>query len=212
MSAYADQEELDKLKDWWKNYGPALIAGVLLGAAILVGVRYWTQHKEQSHQAASVIYEQMLQSYRANKRDLVRYSGESLINDYASTPYAGMAALILARIDFDAGDMAAARKRLQWAVENADDVATAHAARLRLARLYLSGGEKDAALALLDVKDQAGFTTEYEELKGDIYAAQGKNQEARVAYGEALKRLPAGSPYAPVLNMKLDDLGPEQKP
>ena len=212
MTAYADQEELDKLKDWWKNYGHALIAGVLLGAAILIGVRYWTQHKEQSHQAASVIYEQMMQSYRANKRDLVRYSGESLINDYASTPYAGMAALILARIDFDAGDMAAARKRLQWAVENADDAATVHAARLRLARLYLSGGEKDAALALLDVKDQAGFTTEYEELKGDIYAAQGKNQEARVAYGEALKRLPAGSPYAPVLNMKLDDLGPEQKP
>lgn len=212
MSAYADQEELDKLKDWWKNYGPALIAGVLLGAAILVGVRYWTQHKEQSHQAASVIYEQMLQSYRANKRDLVRYSGESLINDYASTPYAGMAALVLARIDFDAGDMAAARKRLQWAVENADDAATVHAARLRLARLYLSGGEKDAALALLFVNDQAGFKTEYEELKGDIYVAQGKNAEARAAFGEALKRLPAGSPYAPVLNMKLDDLGPELKP
>lgn len=212
MTAYADQEELDKIKDWWKNYGYALIAGVLLGAAILVGVRYWTQHKEQSSQAASVIYEQMIQNYRARKPDLVRFSGESLINEYSSTPYAGMAALILARMDFDAGDMAGARKRLQWAVENADDVATVHAARLRLARLNLSGGDKDAALALLDVTDQAGFKTEYEELKGDIYAAQGKNQEARAAFGEALKRLPVGSPYAPVLNMKLDDLGPEQKP
>ena len=212
MSAYADQEELDKLKDWWKNYGHALIVGVLLGAAILVGVRYWTQHKEQSHLAASVIYEQMMENYRAKKSDLVRHAGESLINDYVSTPYAGMAALILARMDFDSGDMVAARKRLQWAMENADDAATVHTARLRLARLHLSGGDKDAALALLDVKDQAGFTTEYEELKGDIYAAQGKNQEARAAFGEALKRLPAGSPYAPVLNMKLDDLGPEQKP
>lgn len=212
MTAYADQEELDKLKDWWKNYGRALIVGVLLGAAILVGVRYWTQYKEQSSQAASVIYEQMIQNYRARKPDLVRFSGESLINEYSSTPYAGMAALILARMDFDAGDMAGARKRLQWALENADDVATVHAARLRLARLNLSGGDKDAALVLLDVTDQAGFKTEYEELKGDIYAAQGKNQEARAAFGEALKRLPVGSPYAPVLNMKLDDLGPEQKP
>lgn len=212
MSAYADQEELDKLKDWWKNYGHALIAGVLLGAAILVGVRYWTQYKEQNLQAASAIYEQMIQSYRAQKPDLVRYSGESLINDYSSTPYAGMAALILARMDFDSGDMAGARKRLQWAVENADDAATVHSARLRLARLYLSGGDKDAALALLDVQDQAGFTTEYEELKGDIYVAQGKNEDARAAFREALKRLPAGSPYAPILNMKLDDLGPEQGP
>jgi predicted negative regulator of RcsB-dependent stress response len=49
-------------------------------------------------------------------------------------------------------------------------------------------------------------------LKGDIYAGQGKNEEARAAFREALKRLPAGSPYAPVLNMKLDDLGPEKTP
>ena len=212
MSTYADQEELDKLKDWWKNYGNALIAGLLLGAAILVGIRYWTQHKEQSLQAASVIYEQMMQSYRAKKPDLVRHSGESLINDYSATPYAGMAALILARMDFDSGDMAGARKRLQWTVEHADDTATVHAARLRLARIYFSGGDKDAALALLDVTDQAGFKTEYEELKGDIYAAQGKIVEARAAFREALKLLSAGSPYVPILNMKLDDLGPEPRP
>jgi predicted negative regulator of RcsB-dependent stress response len=60
------------------------------------------------------------------------------------------------------------------------------------------------------VKDQAGFEAEYAELKGDIYLAQGQREQARTAYREALKQLPAGSPYAPVLNMKLDDLGSEK--
>ncbi len=212
MSAYADQDELDKLKAWWKNYGNALIFGILLGAAILIGVRYWTQHTEQSYHAASTLYEQMWQSLRAKQPDIARQSGESLVNEYSSTPYAGMAALILARMDFDAGDMAGARKHLGWAVEHARGEATVHAARLRLARLYLNEGDKDAALALLNVKDRGGFEAEYEEIKGDIYSAQGQRGQARAAYREALKHLPADSPYAPILNIKLDDLGPEKAP
>lgn len=210
MSAYAEQEDLDKLKAWWKNYGNAVIIGVLLGAAILGGYRYWSQYTEQRLEAASMLYEQMLQDFRAKRPDNARKSGESLVNDYSSTPYAGMAGLMLARLDFEAGDAAAARKDLQWVVEHAKNAAVMHAARLRLARLHLNSGDKDAALALLGVKDQAGFEAEYEELKGDVYAAQGQREQARAAYREAIKHLPAGSSYLPVLNMKLDDLGPEK--
>ena len=209
MSAYDEQEELEKLKAWWKNYGNAMIFGILLGAAILVGVRYWKQHTEQSLQTASVLYNQMLQNYQV-KPGIARKTGEELVKDYASTPYAGMAGLLLARMNFEAGDTAAARKQLQWVLANAGDAATVHAARLRLARLDLDSGNKDAALALLNVKDEGGFESEYEELRGDIYLAKGQRDEARAAYREALKHLAEGSPYARILNMKLDDLGPEQ--
>ncbi len=210
MSAYADQEELDKLKAWWKNYGNSVIFGVLLGAAILIGFRYWTQYTEQRLQAASVLYDRMMQDFHSRKLETARQSGESLLKDSSSTPYAGMAGLMLARMDFEAGDAAGGRKHLQWVVENAKDAATMHAARLRLARINLDSGDKQAALALIEVKDQAGFEAEYAELKGDIHLAQGQREQARAAYREALKQLPAGSPYAPVLDMKLDDLGPEK--
>lgn len=210
MAAYEEQEDLEKLKAWWKNYGNALIFGVILGGAILVGFRYWTQHVEQQRQAAAVLYDRMLQDLRSNKYDVARHSGESLVNDYSSTPYAGMAGLMLARMDFNAGDTAAARQQLQWVLKNAGDPATKNAARLRLARLYLSSGDQKSALALLDAQDQAGFESEYAELKGDIYSAQGHRGQARAAYREALKHLPADSPYVQILNMKLDDLGPEK--
>jgi predicted negative regulator of RcsB-dependent stress response len=210
LSAYADQEELDKLKAWWKNYGTSVIFGVLLGAAILIGFRYWTHYTEQRLQTASVLYDRMMQDFRSKRPAMAFKSGESLLNDYSSTPYAGMAGLMLARMDFEAGDAAGGRKHLQWVVEHAKDAATMHAARLRLARINLDSGDKQAALALLEAKDQAGFEAEYAELKGDIHLAQGQREQARAAYREALKQLPAGSPYAPVLNMKLDDLGPEK--
>lgn len=210
MTAYDEQEELEKLKAWWKNYGNSLIFGVLLGAAVLVGFRYWTQSKEQRLQDASVLYNQLVLEVRSKKTDDARKAGESLINDYSATPYAGMAGLLLARLDFDAGDTKAARAHLQWVLDHAKDPAAVNAARLRLARLLVGSGDKDAALALLNAKDQAGFEGEYEELRGDIYAALGKRDEARAAYSEALKHLPPDSPYIPVLNMKLDDLGPEK--
>lgn len=209
MSGYDEREDLEKLKTWWKNYGNSVIFGILLGASALIGIRYWQQHTEQRLQSASVLYNQMLQDFHG-KPGSARTSGEELIKDYASTPYAGMAGLMLARMDFDAGDAVSARKHLQWVLANAGDAATKHAARLRLARLYLDGGDKDAALALLNVKDQGGFESEYEELRGDIYLAKGQRAQARAAYREALKHLAEGSPYARILNMKLDDLGPEQ--
>jgi predicted negative regulator of RcsB-dependent stress response len=210
LTAYDEQEELEKLKAWWKNYGTSLIIGVLLGAAVLVGFRYWTQHKEQRLQDASILYNQLVQDVRGRKTEAAREVGETLVKDYSATPYAGMAGLLLARLDFDAGDAKAARAHLQWVIDHARDAAAANAARLRLARLLAGAGEQDAALAMLNTKDRAGFEGEYEELRGDIYAAQGKRDEARGAYREALRHLPPDSPYLPVLNMKLDDLGPEK--
>jgi predicted negative regulator of RcsB-dependent stress response len=210
LTAYDEQDELEKLKTWWKNYGTAVVIGVLLGVGALAGYRYWTQHQEQRLQEASALYQQLVLSLREKKTEVARETGTLLLKDFPGTPYGGMAGLLLARLDFDSGDLKAARARLQWVMDNARDPATANAARLRLARLLLGEGDKDGAAALLDVKDRAGFESEYDELRGDIYAAQGKREAARSAYREALKHLPADSPYVRVLNMKLDDLGTEQ--
>lgn len=207
MSAYTEQEELEKLKAWWKNYGGALVLGVVLGLGLLFGSKYWDQYQETRREAASNLYADMLQQTREAKIDAARASATRLTEDYASTPYAGMAALMLARLSFDAGDRAAARTHLQWAVDNARDPATAHAARLRLGRLLLDAREYDAALAQTQISNHAGFESEYAELRGDVYAAQGKTIEAREAYVAALKQLPADATHRRALQMKLDDVG-----
>jgi predicted negative regulator of RcsB-dependent stress response len=209
VSAYTEQEELEQLKNWWKTYGGSLIAGVALGLAILFGYRYWVDYRQTQREAASVLYDQLLDDMRARKPE-ASASGAKLIDDYASTPYAGMAALLLARHAYETGDKAGARQRLEWVVANAKDAATQHAARLRLARLLIETGQLPEAAALAEAKDIAGFESEYYELRGDLAVAQGKPEQAREAYSAALKQLPTGAPYRAVLSMKVDDLGAEK--
>lgn len=205
MSSYTEQEEIEKLKEWWKNYGGALVVGVLLGLGLLFGNKYWTRYQEQQRLAASALYTQMLEQAQDPKNALARTDAKKLIDEYARTPYAGMAALLLARLDYQGGDQAAARQHLQWAIDNATDPAVQHAARLRLGQLYVASHEYDAALALVQ-PDASGFEAEYLELKGDAYAGLGKVVEARAAYSEALKNLPPGARARPLLEMKVADL------
>ncbi len=212
MSSYSEQDDLDRLKAWWKTYGNSLILGIALGAASLVGLRYWNQYSERRLEAASTLYEQMLQDQYARKNDTARKAGETLLSDYRSTPYAALAGLMLAKLSHDSGDATAARTHLQWTIDHAKSDTVVLAARLRLARLYAVSGENERALSILEVKDQAGFESEYMELKGDILSALDRKAEARQNYREALQKLSGKSPYASVLTMKLEDLGPESAP
>jgi len=208
LADYSDHEQAEKLAAWWKQYGPSAIAGVAIGLALLFGYRYWTQYQEQHRVDASLLYEQMLTA-RAQKPTEAIGLANKLMGDYSATPYAGMAALTLARQQYEAGDRAAARTALSWAVANAKG-ATMHAARLRLARLQLEAGELDAAQASIEVKNMGGFEPEYYELRGDLSLARGQRAEARDAYREAVRRTPTDSSYLRLLTMKLDDLGSEE--
>lgn len=206
MASYTDQEEIEKLKVWWKNYGGALLIGVLLGLVLLFGNKYWSEYKEKQRIAASELYAQLLQEVQESKRDVARTDAQKLIDDYSRTPYAGMAALMQARLSFEAGDAADVRKRLEWAIDHATDSAVVHTARLRLGRLLLANKEYDAALALTQ-KSGPGFESEYLELKGDALLGQGKPEEARTAYSDAIKQLPAQATSRRLLEMKLADIG-----
>lgn len=155
-----------------------------------------------------MLYEQLLATRTQQPADAI-VNANRLMNEYAGTPYAGMAGLTLARIQHDRGDRAAARSALQWTLANAKGPAL-HAARLRLARLQLEAGEVEAARALLGVKDRGGFDAEYQELQGDLLRSQGQPNDARAAYREAIRRTPADAAYLRLLTMKLDDLGPEE--
>lgn len=209
MTAYTDQEEIEKLKEWWKNYGGALLIGVLLGLGLLFGYKYWTRYQERQRMAASTLYTQMLQEVQQSKNDAARANGKKLMDDYTRTPYAGMAALMLARLSVEANDQTAARRHLQWAIDHAADTAVKQAARLRLGQLYIANREYDAALSLVQT-DAPGFEAEYLELQGDAYAGLGKVDEARAAYDKAVKALAPNAPSRRLLQMKLDDLAAAQ--
>ena len=211
MDAYHTDDELQKLKTWWKNYGSSVITGILLGAALLAAISYWRHYTTERSAKASIQYDTLLANSAQNNLAAVRTAGTMLMDDYSATPYAGKAALILAKISYDAADSDAARTYLQWALDKATETTTRHMARLRLARILIDQGSLDAAQTLAQVSDMGGFASEYHELRGDILAAKNKSAEARSAYALALENITRGSSYERVLKMKLDNLGPEIK-
>jgi len=211
VDPYTD-EQTERLKAWWRNYGNSLIAGVALGATLLAGLTYWRHYTNARNEKASDLYAQLITAQQQGNRSVALDHGKKLIEGYDATPYAGKGALLLARLSFEAKDLAGARKHLEWAAEHATEQATRLTARLRLARLALDQGDAAGALRLLDTKDWLGFKSQEAELRGDILAAQGNKDGARKAYAEALAALPRGSSYGPALQMKLDDLGPDGNP
>ena len=212
METYTPDDQLTNLKTWWKQYGTALIAGVVIGGLLLGGGNYWKQYKTKRAEAASLLYESLLADLQQGKSETLTATATKLMQDYAATPYAGKAALLLARARFDARDMAGTRQHLEWAMHHATEVSVQHSARLRLGRLLLDQGDAEAALALVKIKETDGFVSEYEELKGDALLAKGDRQAARRAYQAALAALVRGSSYAQALSMKRDNLGPETAP
>ncbi len=206
----ADDETLEQIKAWWKTYGNALLLGIALGLTILFGNKYWSQYKQQRAEDASAIYEHLREDYQQKKFDAVREAGNQLIEQYVSTPYAGLAAMIVARIDLESDKLESAQSQLRWAMEHATDSGTRHVARLRLARVLSDAGEIDAALALIDIDDVVGFELDYYELRGDLSLAKGNKQAARNAYQQAVQHIDDVASYRPILNMKLDDLQPRE--
>ena len=65
----------------------------------------------------------------------------------------------------------------------------------------------DEALKLLAADHTESFDSLYLDMKGDVYNAQGKKDEARAAYKQALQKATSRGNYPATLQIKLDALG-----
>jgi len=136
---------------------------------------------------------------------------QKLREEYGGLDYAAQAALLVARLAVERGDLAAARGHLRWVADHAAKPATGHAARVRLGRLLLAEGDVDGAAAAATVADEGGFASHYAELRGDIFVARENFTAARAAYQRALAALPLGSAYRDLLELKINNsAGPAQ--
>ena len=201
-----DEEQVEKLKAWWKENGRSVIAGVIIGVGGLFAYRYWVDYQIRVAEEASSHFEQMVQALEAGDKDKIVGSAVTLIEDYSRSEYAIMARLGLARFHVENGDYDKAGEQLQQVVGTVDKKPLGYLARKRLAAVQLQMSQMDEALNTLSTDFPVEFSASVEELKGDIYAQQGKPAEAAEAYRKALRGTP-GPANGEFLQQKLDDLG-----
>ena len=202
-----EQEQIDEIKAWWKQYRSLVLLVVAVAAITVSGIQGWRYHENKQGFEAGELYAQLQAAVSSNEPRKVQDIAAVIADRYARTGYAAYAALAAAKAAFDSGDTATARARLQWVVDNGRDDATRDIARLRLAGVLLDEKQYDDALKLLDTQHMEALSALYADLKGDVLMAQGKVGEARAAYQRALDKSEAKGTYRTLIQIKLDALG-----
>lgn len=201
MEQFATEEQqVEAIKQFWKDHGTSIIVGAVLGLGGLVGWRYYSDMKIEQKETASIAYQAAVESIddSGNLAEL-----EVFIDDNkGNSGYADIAALVAAQQAVSSDDLVSAEKHLNTAIANTGDEHLASVARTRLARVQLAQEKYDAALTTLAGVTEDAFVAQVEEIKGDIYVAQQKFDQARLAYSTALEK--AGGNR--LLEMKLDNL------
>jgi len=203
-----EQEKLDALRAWWERYGTLCTVLVFVVVAGVLGWRGWQWYEgHRSNQAMG--YFEALQSAANQKGDdaaaRIKAASSTLRDDFAKSGYTSRGLLVAAHALHDRGDLAGAREQLEWLIANGSDASLVALARLRLAGVLLDQKELDQALAQL--KDPpASFAGLYADRRGDILLAQGKRDEAKAAWEDAVKSL-GNEPAAQIVQLKIDALG-----
>ena len=208
MSTYdlEEQEQLAALKAWWKEHGGGVALAAILVASAVAAWNGWIWYQRSQAAQAAALYETLQKAARANDLKATQDTAGSILENYPRSAYAPLAALVSAKVQFQAGDLKTARAQLQWVVEHAASDEIRSIASLRLASVLLDDKEPDAALKALEAKPHPGFEALYAAQRGDILMVQKKREEARVAYRAALEKAEPG-PLREGLRLKLEALG-----
>jgi predicted negative regulator of RcsB-dependent stress response len=201
-----EQEQIELLKNWIKQYSLVIIAGVAIAMLAITSWRYWQQRQYKMNSHASAVYDEVLTMRAQNNLQATEVQADKLFTHYPKTIYSEMAALMLARDAIQNNNYPLAEKNLQWAMDHSHAKALTEVARIRLARVYLAEKRPTDSLHLLETVDDKSFNGFINEVRGDAYLALNQTDNARTAYNEALQALPNADVLRPLLQMKADNL------
>lgn len=202
-----EQEQVDALKAWWKDNGKWVLGVVTVALLAYAGSQFWQRHQDSQAVEAGKLFAEVQKQVASGDPKRVNDAAAALVDQYGGSAYAPRAQLLAVQANVQARDLARAKTQLQWVIEHAAETGLQDTARLKLASILLDEKNYDEAMKQLNATHPDSFTGLYSDLKGDVLSAQGKTDEARVAYQAALDKLDAGSTYRNLVQLKLDGLG-----
>ncbi|EHR6782417.1 YfgM family protein [Vibrio parahaemolyticus] len=196
-----EEQQVEAIKDWWKENGKAVIIGAVVGLGGLFGWRYYQDTVIQASETASQSYTTAMNTLQ-EKGVNAQSDVQAFIESNEVKEYSVLAALQLAKAQVEAKDFTAALEQLKWAQSNTKDAALSPLISYRIARIETEMGNFDAANTELGKVTDTAWAGRIAELRGDIALRQGDKDAAYAAYTEAQQAADA----SPTLQMKLDDL------
>lgn len=207
-----EQEQLDQLKHFWKQYGNAItwLLILVLGAfAAWNGYQYW--QRNQATQAAAM-FDEVDRMVKGGDLKKIDRAFADMKDKFGSTAYGQQAGLLVARQYVEAGQTDAAKAALTWVAEKSGDAGYQAIARLRLAGVLADAKALDEALKQLSGEFPADFAPMVADRKADILMLQGKKDQARTEYEKAYRGFEQRVEYRRLVEFKLNALGVDPQP
>lgn len=203
MEVYSTEEQqVEAIKRFWKEYGTSIVVGAVVGLGGLYGWNTYSDMKVTKAESASAAYQAL--SLNVNDEAALLKAAESFKAEHSQAGYELLIEMMVAKSAVEAKDYAKAEESLKKVIAAKDAGALGSVAALRLARIQAEQGQEAVALSTLDAVNDPAFDAQRDEIKGDILARQGETDKAKAAYQAAMDK--GGISASPLLKMKLDNL------
>ncbi len=188
MSEYlSEEEQLESLRNWWKQYGTWLLIGLIVAAAGYGGWQWYQKHTMDKALEASALYQSWLD---AGADEAKQESAFAAIEAGAKgSAYHSLVLFRQAAKAAEAGELEKAEPLLQKVIDGSGEPLLRSLAILRQAAVLQGLDRSDEALKLLDRVSGEGYKGLALELKGDIHMARDERAEANKAYAAAMATL-----------------------
>ena len=202
-----EQEQLDALKAFWKRYGNLVTWLLVAVMAAFAGWNGWNWWQRDQAMKSGAMYDELERAAQAGDAAKTARIFADLKERFPRTAFAQQGALATAKLQFDKGELDAARDTLAWVADKAIEDEIRTVARLRLAALQAEAKQFDAALKTLDAATAPTFEALVADRRGDVLAAQGKPELARAAYQAAWAAMSDKVDYKRLIEAKLTSMG-----
>ncbi|OIP17515.1 MAG: hypothetical protein CO105_01875 [Comamonadaceae bacterium CG_4_9_14_3_um_filter_60_33] len=202
-----EQEQLDQIKHFWKQYGNAITWAIIVVLGAFASWNFYNYWQRSQAQQAAVLFDEMeraVQSADAARMD--RVFGD-MKDKFTGTAYAQQSGLLVARQYINLNKPDAAKAALTWVADKSSDAGYQALARLRLAALAIENKNYDEALGLLNRAYPASFEALVADRKGDVYSLQGDKVKALAEYNKAYRLFDPRTEYRRLVEVKLNALG-----
>ncbi|TRW50322.1 tetratricopeptide repeat protein [Aliidiomarina halalkaliphila] len=199
-----EDQQVEQIKAFIKDYGPWIVAGVVLGLGSLFGWRYYQDSQVEAAQARTAVYQQVIETLQFGEDQDALARAQAITSELSGSEQGALARLYLAQHAVSAGDLDTARSELETAHAELRHEDLKSIVAMRLARIDAALEDFTSAQAWLAGIRGSAFAAGVAEIQGDIYFAQGNYSAARESYLAAADASAAGANNA--LQMKIDNL------
>ena len=202
-----EQEQLDQLKAFWKQYGNLITWGLTLVLAGFAAWNGWNLWQRDQSVKAGAMFDELEKAAIAGEASKAAGIFKDLRERYPRTAVAQQGGLLAAKVQFEKGQADEAAASLAWVADNAKEAEYQTVAKLRLAGLLADQKKFDEALKQLDGATAKEFEALVADRRGDILLAQGKTEDAKAAFRKAWDMMDPKVEYRRLIDAKLTSLG-----